>query len=77
MRTAFNLLGPLSNPAGARHQLIGAPSPTAAELMAQALTGLDMEHAFVVHGHSGLDEISTTGPTQVFEVRGTQLRRWE
>jgi len=77
MRTAFNLLGPLSNPAGARHQLIGAPSPTAAELMAQALTGLDMEHAFVVHGHSGLDEISTTGPTQVFEVRGTQLRRLE
>jgi len=73
----FNLLGPLSNPAGARRQLIGAPSPTAAELMAQALTGLDMEHAFVVHGHSGLDEISTTGSTLVFEVCGAQLRRLE
>jgi anthranilate phosphoribosyltransferase len=77
MRTVFNLLGPLSNPAGARRQLIGAPSTTAAELMAQALTGLDMEHAFVVHGDSGLDEISTTGPTRVFEVKGTQLRQLE
>jgi len=77
MRTVFNLLGPLSNPAGARRQLIGAPSPVAADLMAQALTGLEMEHAFVVHGHSGLDEISTTGPTLVFEIRDTQLRRLE
>ncbi len=77
MRTVFNLLGPLSNPAGARRQLIGAPSPAAAELMAQALTGLDMEHAFVVHGHSGLDEISTTGLTLVFEVCGAELRRLE
>jgi anthranilate phosphoribosyltransferase len=77
MRTVFNLLGPLSNPAGARRQLIGAPSHATAELMAQALTGLDMEHAFVVHGHSGLDEISTTGPTSVFEVCGTRLHRLE
>lgn len=68
MRTAFNLLGPLTNPAGARTQLIGAPSEHAAELMASALLGLDVERAFVVHGFDGLDEISTTGPTRVYEV---------
>jgi anthranilate phosphoribosyltransferase len=77
MRTVFNLLGPLSNPAGARRQLIGAPSPATAELLAQALTGLGTEHAFVVHGAGGLDEVSTTGPTLVFEVRGEKLRRME
>jgi anthranilate phosphoribosyltransferase len=69
MRTVFNLLGPLANPARARRQLIGAPSPLAAHLMADALAELGTEHAFVVHGHDGLDEISTTGPTDVYEVR--------
>ncbi len=69
MRTVFNLLGPLTNPAGARAQLIGAPTPETAELMAGALTELDVRRAFVVSGFDGLDEISTTGPTMVFEVR--------
>lgn len=77
MRTVLNLLGPLTNPAGARRQLIGAPSLQAAELMAQALAGLEPERAFVVHGSDGLDEVTTTGPTAIFEVTGDQVRRFE
>jgi anthranilate phosphoribosyltransferase len=68
MRTVFNLLGPLTNPARAQRQLIGAPSPHAAGLMAEALAELGTAGAFVVHGHDGLDEISTTGPTDVWQV---------
>ena len=68
LRTVFNLLGPLANPARASRQLIGAPSPHAAELMAEALAELGAVHAFVVHGHDGLDEITTTGPTSVWRV---------
>lgn len=70
MRTVFNLLGPLTNPARASAQLIGAPSPGAAALMAQALAGFKPTRAFVVHGSDGLDEITTTGPTLVYEVCG-------
>jgi anthranilate phosphoribosyltransferase len=70
MRTVFNLLGPLTNPAGATHQLIGAPSPAAAELMANAMAALGTERTFVVHGSDGMDEVTTTGSTSVFEVRG-------
>ena len=69
MRTVFNLLGPLTNPAGATAQLIGAPSFQAAELMAGAIAALGMRRGFVVHGSDGLDEITTTGPTSVWEVR--------
>ena len=68
MRTVFNLLGPLSNPARAQRQLIGAPSPEAGALMADALAKLGTSQTFIVHGHDGLDEISTTGPTQVWKV---------
>ena len=75
MRTAFNLLGPLTNPAGAGSQLIGAPSAEAAELMARALAGLDTQHALVVHGFDGLDEITTTGPTLVFEIRNGEVQK--
>ena len=75
MRTVFNLLGPLTNPAGARAQLIGAPSEEAAGLMATALAGLGADRAFVVHGFDGLDEISTTGPTLVYEVKGQSLEK--
>jgi anthranilate phosphoribosyltransferase len=75
MRTVFNLLGPLTNPAGATRQLIGAPSGQAAELMANALAGLRPERAFVVHGSDGLDEVTTTGPTAVFEVCGGAVNR--
>ncbi len=73
-RTVFNLLGPLANPARALRQLIGAPSREAAALMAEALAALGTIHAFVVHGHDGLDEISISGPTEVHEVRGKRVR---
>lgn len=73
MRTVFNLLGPLTNPAGARRQLIGAASPEAAELMAEALAGLGTDRAFVVNGFDGLDEVSTTGPTLVYEITGPKF----
>ncbi len=72
VRTVFNLLGPLANPARAQSQLIGAPSRDAAKLMADALAQLGTTggtgHAFVVHGYGGLDEISSAGPTDVYEV---------
>jgi anthranilate phosphoribosyltransferase len=77
MRTVFNLLGPLTNPAGATRQLIGAPSPHAAGLMAHALAGLGSERAFVVHGSDGMDEVTTTGTTLVFEVAGPEVRSFE
>ena len=75
MRTVFNLLGPLTNPAGATAQVAGAPSAHAAELIAGALAALDLEHGFVVHGSDGLDEITTTGPSLVFEVRAGRVER--
>ncbi|MGA3203092.1 MAG: anthranilate phosphoribosyltransferase [Bryobacteraceae bacterium] len=68
LRTVFNLIGPLANPARAGTQLIGSPSPETAKLMAEALAALGTEHSFVVHGHDGLDEITTTGPTDGYEV---------
>jgi anthranilate phosphoribosyltransferase len=74
MRTVFNLLGPLTNPAGANAQLAGAPSPHAAKLMAGALAALGLERGFVVHGSDGLDEITTTGPTLVYEIDHDQVR---
>src|SRR5205814_10231091 len=78
MRTAFNLLGPLANPARAQFQLIGAPSPDAARLMADALAELGTTRSFVVQGHDGLDEVSTTTPTDVYEVTpaGVQKHLW-
>ena len=70
MRTAFNLLGPLTNPAGATRQIVGVPRPELTELLAHALLRLGSERAWVVHGSDGLDEISTTGHTKVSECRG-------
>jgi anthranilate phosphoribosyltransferase len=69
MRTVFNLLGPLTNPAGANIQLVGASSAWAAGLMAGALAKLGLERGFVVHASDGLDEITVTGPTFVYEIR--------
>ena len=69
VRTAFNLLGPLTNPAGAARQLVGVPLPELTELVARALGLLGSERAWVVHGADGLDEISTTGYTKVSEWR--------
>jgi anthranilate phosphoribosyltransferase len=73
MPTVFNLLGPLTNPAGATAQIVGTPSVHAAELIAGALARLELCRGFVVHGSDGLDEITTTGPTYAFEVRQGQV----
>src|SRR5438128_844301 len=69
VRTAFNLLGPLTNPAGATRQLVGVPRPEFTELLARALMLLGTERAWVVHGADGIDEISTTGYTKISECR--------
>jgi anthranilate phosphoribosyltransferase len=69
VRTAFNLLGPLTNPAGATRQLVGVPRPEFTELIARALMLLGSERAWVVHGADGIDEISTTGYTKISECR--------
>jgi anthranilate phosphoribosyltransferase len=69
IRTAFNLLGPLTNPAGTRRQLVGVPHPELTGLLARALQLLGSERAWVVHGADGIDELSTTGHTKVAEVR--------
>jgi len=73
VRTAFNLLGPLTNPAGSKRQVVGVPRPDLTDLIARVLGLLGSECAWVVHGADGLDEISTTGPTKVSEVRGNTL----
>ena len=75
LRTVFNLLGPLTNPAGATAQLVGAPSPAAAELMGGAMAQLGLQRGFVVHGHGGLDEITTTGPTVAWEICEGRVER--
>jgi anthranilate phosphoribosyltransferase len=69
-RTAFNLLGPLTNPAGANCQLVGAPSVAAAELMALTLSAMGLYRGYVVHGADGLDEFSTTGIGDIFAITG-------
>jgi anthranilate phosphoribosyltransferase len=69
IRTAFNLLGPLTNPAGAIRQIVGVPRSELTELLARALLMLGSARAWVVHGADGIDEISTTGYTKVSECR--------
>jgi anthranilate phosphoribosyltransferase len=69
VRTAFNLLGPLTNPARPSRQIVGVPLPELTELLARTLLALGAERAWVVHGADGLDELSTTGHTKVSEVR--------
>jgi anthranilate phosphoribosyltransferase len=70
VRTVFNILGPLTNPAGARYQCLGVADPSLAGLMAQALLRLGCERALVIHGMDGVDEFSLSAPTHVVEVRG-------
>jgi anthranilate phosphoribosyltransferase len=76
VRTVFNLLGPLTNPAGAQSQVLGVFSEDIIDLVAAALAELGVERAFVVHGAGGLDEISLAGETMVAEVRGGAVRRF-
>ena len=76
VRTIFNLLGPLTNPAGARHQLLGVFDAVWLEPMAAVLQRLGSVHAMVVHGEDGLDEVSLTAATQVAELRGGGIHQW-
>jgi anthranilate phosphoribosyltransferase len=76
IRTIFNFLGPLTNPAGAAHQVVGVPDATMAPKMAEALLRLGSVHALVVNGSDGLDEITTTGPTHVWAVKGGQMKEF-
>lgn len=73
-RTIFNMLGPLTNPAGARHQLLGVFSREAQDKMARALAELGTEHALIVHSDDGMDEISISAPTRVLEIRGGEIK---
>ena len=73
LRTVFNILGPLTNPAGAKRQLLGVFDAQYTELLATALQTLGSEHALVVHGLVGMDELSTCGETQVTELRGGSI----
>lgn len=74
IRTLFNLLGPMSNPASVRRMLLGVSDDQWRRPMAEALRDIGVDHVWVVHGHDGLDEITTTGPTSVTEVKGKNIR---
>ncbi len=76
VRTIFNLLGPLTNPAGASRQLLGVSDRNCQEMMAEALIALDCERAFVVSADDGLDEFSICSPTRVIELTGGALTEW-
>src|SRR3990170_5395934 len=76
IRTVFNILGPLSNPAGVSHQLLGVAEPALAKKMAQALAQLGSKRALVIHGQDGLDEVSIGAPTLVWEVQDDKIRHY-
>jgi len=77
VRTVFNLIAPLSNPARPRRQLLGVAEPRLVRLMAEALAAIGVDHAMVVHGEDGLDELSLAAPTRVAEVRGAAISEFE
>ncbi len=77
LRTVFNLLGPLTNPAHASAQVVGVYSADLVEKLAEALSELGLRRALVVHGRDGLDEITITGPSKVAEVRNSQVHVYQ
>jgi anthranilate phosphoribosyltransferase len=77
VRTVFNFLGPLTNPAGAGHQLIGVSDPRYQQVVAEALAELGTDHSMVVHGMDRLDELSATHTTRVTEIRGSEITSHE
>jgi anthranilate phosphoribosyltransferase len=77
VRTILNLLGPLANPAGVKRQVVGVFNAAWTEPIAEALSNLGSEHAWVVHGSDGLDEITTTGPTRVTELKDGKVHTFE
>jgi anthranilate phosphoribosyltransferase len=76
VRTIFNMLGPLTNPAGARRQLVGVSDPASLETIGGALARLGVDRALVVSSEDGLDEVSSAAPTKVVEVNGDELRSY-
>ncbi|BCJ85399.1 anthranilate phosphoribosyltransferase [Effusibacillus dendaii] len=76
-KTVFNILGPMTNPAGAKRQVIGTFSPLLLEKMARVLANMGAEHVMVVYGSDGLDEITVTGPTQVAELKHGRIELYE
>jgi anthranilate phosphoribosyltransferase len=76
VRTVFNILGPLANPAAACFHVVGVSSPEIMELMAHALHGLGLKHGFVVHGANGMDEVSISSRTYVVEIRDDEVRNF-
>jgi anthranilate phosphoribosyltransferase len=76
-RTIFNILGPLTNPAGATHQMIGVYDPHLTQPMAEVLGGLGVQAALVVHGHGGLDELTTAGPNQVSHLKNGKVKTYK
>jgi anthranilate phosphoribosyltransferase len=77
IRSVFNMLGPLTNPAAAKYQLIGVYAPELTEMFAQTLQLLGTKKAFVVHGHDGMDEITTTAPTRVTELNNDIIKTYD
>ncbi|MEX2236735.1 MAG: bifunctional anthranilate synthase component II/anthranilate phosphoribosyltransferase [Dehalococcoidia bacterium] len=76
IRSVFNILGPLTNPAGAQHQVLGVANPDQAGKMAEVLKLLGSRHALVVHG-DGMDELTTTGVSTIWELKDGDVHRWE
>jgi len=74
--TVFNFLGPLTNPAGATRQALGVADPSMVEIMVEALRGLGSEHVVAFHGDKGVDELTTSGPSQIVELAEGAIRRW-
>ncbi|NQT10693.1 MAG: anthranilate phosphoribosyltransferase [Desulfobacteraceae bacterium] len=77
IRSIFNMLGPLTNPAGANCQLLGVYAPELTEMFAEALRLLGAKRAFIVHGHDGLDEISVCAPTRISELKDDLIRTYD
>jgi anthranilate phosphoribosyltransferase len=73
IRTVFNMLGPISNPAGVRRMVLGVATPAVGEKLARALGELGSDHVLVVHGEDGMDDISPTGRTRTWELRGGRV----
>jgi anthranilate phosphoribosyltransferase len=76
IRTVFNILGPLTNPAGAKCQLLGVYTANLTEVLVQVLKNLGSRHVLVVHGQDGLDEVTTTGPTKISELKDDRIRTY-
>ena len=76
IRTIFNMLGPLTNPAGATAQLLGVYDPKLTEMFADVLKNMGTKRAFVVHGSDGLDEVTITGETRVAELKDGIIRTY-